>query len=185
MKVIFSRYRALKPWVACFKFALAYLEMFLEVGNARVPKRLHLFCKNGTEKHFASQWLSTSPNIMISFKFYVQTPSFIIFITLHLGKSHIHTVNTGQQAFWPTETASATASLFSGVDSILAELCSHLIWGMLKSLSTNVFSFKWLNTSWTLVTSGPNAIIDFLKGISRKDLQMTAIVMYQNQSKLR
>ena len=33
--------------------------------------------------NFASQWLSTSPNSMISFKLYVQTPFFSIFITLH------------------------------------------------------------------------------------------------------
>ena len=49
--------------------------------------------KNGTEKNFASQWLSISPNSMISFKFYVQTPFFSTFITLHLGKGHIQAVN--------------------------------------------------------------------------------------------
>ena len=55
--------------------------------------------KNGTEKNFASQWLSIiSPNSMISFKFYVQTPFFSTFITLHLGKGHIQPVN---RAFWP------------------------------------------------------------------------------------
>ena len=30
---------------------------------------------------------------MISFKFYVQTPFFSTFITLHLGKGHIQAVN--------------------------------------------------------------------------------------------
>ena len=30
--------------------------------------------KNGTEKDLASQWISTSPKSMISFKFYVKTP---------------------------------------------------------------------------------------------------------------
>ena len=68
--------------------------------------------KNGTQKNFASQWLSISPNSMTSFKFYVQMPFFSTFITLHLGKGHIQTVNrhSGQ-------TSSATASLFNGVDS--------------------------------------------------------------------
>ena len=51
------------------------------------PKSLINSTKNGTEKNVASQWLSISPNSMISFKFYVyvQTPSFSTFITLHLG----------------------------------------------------------------------------------------------------
>ena len=53
------------------------------------PKSLINSTKNGTEKNFASQWLSISPNSMISFKFYVQTPFFSTFITLHLGKGHI------------------------------------------------------------------------------------------------
>ena len=42
--------------------------------------------KNGTEKNFASQWLSISPNNMISFKF----STLQLFI---LGKCHIQTVN--------------------------------------------------------------------------------------------
>ena len=64
--------------------------MFLDIGNARVPQKTSLILqKNGTEKHFAS----ISPNNMISFKFYVQTPFFSTFITLHLGKGHIQTVN--------------------------------------------------------------------------------------------
>ena len=49
--------------------------------------------KNGIEKDFVSQLLSISPNSMISFKFYVKTPFFNTFITLHLDKSHIYTVN--------------------------------------------------------------------------------------------
>ena len=53
------------------------------------PKSLINSTKNGTEKNFTSQWLSISPNSMISFKFYVQTPFFSTFITLHLGKGHI------------------------------------------------------------------------------------------------
>ena len=57
------------------------------------PKSLSNSTKNGTEKTFASQWLSISPNSMISFKFYVQTPFFSTFVTLHLGKGHIQTVN--------------------------------------------------------------------------------------------
>ena len=71
-----------EPWRdAC------YLQMFLDIGNARVLKRPHS-TKKWCEKNFASQWLS-----MISFKFYVQTPFFSTFITLHLGKGHIQTVN--------------------------------------------------------------------------------------------
>ena len=57
------------------------------------PKSLINSTKNGTEQDFTSQWLSTSPNNMISFKFYVNMPFFNIFTTLHLGKGHIHTVN--------------------------------------------------------------------------------------------
>ena len=57
------------------------------------PKSLINSTKNGTEKNFASQWLSISPTSMISFKFYVQTPFFSTFITLHLGKGHIQAVN--------------------------------------------------------------------------------------------
>ena len=57
------------------------------------PKSLINSTKNGTEKKIASQWLSISPNSMISFKFYVQTPFFSTFITLHLGKGHIQAVN--------------------------------------------------------------------------------------------
>ena len=49
--------------------------------------------KNGTEKHFASQWLSTSLLSMIGFKFHVETPFFNIFINVYLGKGHIHTIN--------------------------------------------------------------------------------------------
>ena len=67
--------------------------MFLDIGNARVQKSLINSTKNGTEKNFASEWLSISPNSMISFKFYVQTPFFSTFITLHLGKGHIQAVN--------------------------------------------------------------------------------------------
>ena len=80
---------------------------------------MHAFLKNlinstenGRETNFASQWFRIGPNSMISFKFYVQTPFFSTFITLHLGKGHIQT-STGILA----QTASATASLFSGVDS--------------------------------------------------------------------
>ena len=49
--------------------------------------------KNGTETYFPSQWLSVSPNTMISFKLYVKMPFFNTYITLHLGKGHIQTVN--------------------------------------------------------------------------------------------
>ena len=49
---------------------------------------------------------------MIGFKFYVQTPFFSTFISPHLGKGHIQSVNRY------SGPASATASLFSGVDSI-------------------------------------------------------------------
>ena len=76
------------------------------------PKSLINSTKNGTEKNFASQWLSISPNSMISVKFYVQTPFFSTFITLHLGKG-LFRLSTGILA----QAASATASLFSGVDS--------------------------------------------------------------------
>ena len=58
------------------------------------PESLINSTNNGTEKNFASQWLSISPNSMIfSFKFYVQMLFFSTFITLHLGKGHIQTVN--------------------------------------------------------------------------------------------
>ena len=67
--------------------------MFVGIGNARVPKKTHNCTKNGTEKKFASQWLSICPNSMISSKFYVETPCFSTFITLRLGKGHIQTVN--------------------------------------------------------------------------------------------
>ena len=50
------------------------------------PKSLINSTKNGIEKNFASQWLSTSPNIMINLKSYVKMPFFNIFIILHLGK---------------------------------------------------------------------------------------------------
>ena len=80
------------------------------------PKSLINSTKNGTEKIFASQWLIIiSPNSMISFKFYVQTPFFSTFITLHLGKGHIQTVNR----YSGPDGASATVSLFSGVDSYI------------------------------------------------------------------
>ena len=57
------------------------------------PKSLINSTKNGTDKSFTTQWLSFSPNSMISFKFYVKTLLFNIFITLHLGKGHIQAVN--------------------------------------------------------------------------------------------
>ena len=70
------------------------------------------------EKTFASQWLSISPNSMISFKFYVQTPFFGTFITLHLGNGHIQTVN-GHSG----PGGVCYGQLFSGVDSeVLLEL---------------------------------------------------------------
>ena len=76
-------FRDTEPWRdACFKRVLAYLEIFLEIGNTRVPKSLINSTKNGTEKNFA-----------LSFKFYVQTLFFSTFITLHLGKGHIQTIN--------------------------------------------------------------------------------------------
>ena len=83
--------------------------MFLEVGNARVPKKPLQFYKYGTETNFASQWLSTSRNSIISFKFYVQAPFFSIFITFHLDIRVIFEQSIGILAL----TASATASLFS------------------------------------------------------------------------
>ena len=67
--------------------------MFLEVGNARFPIKHHQFYKKWYRKIFASQWPRTSPNSMISFKSYVQTPLFINFITLRLGEGHTRTVN--------------------------------------------------------------------------------------------
>ena len=57
------------------------------------PKSLINSTKSGTEKNYANQWLITSPNSMISFKFYVKTPFFSIFVTPYLGKGHIPTVN--------------------------------------------------------------------------------------------
>ena len=38
MKAIFLKIQSLKM-DACFKLVLTYLEVFLEVGNARVPKK--------------------------------------------------------------------------------------------------------------------------------------------------
>ena len=68
--------------------------MSLEIGNAHVPqKKLHS-AKNGTEKKFCQSVAYITSNSMISFKFYVQTPFFSTFITLHLGKGHIQTVNS-------------------------------------------------------------------------------------------
>ena len=69
------------------------------------PKSLINSTKNGAENNFASQWPSISPNSMISFKFYVQTPFDSTYMTLP---------STDILA----QTACATASLFSGVDSI-------------------------------------------------------------------
>ena len=87
MKAILSRYRA-------FKRVPAYLEMFLEVGNARVSKQSQSFYKKMVQrKKIASQWFSISPNSMITFKFYVQTPFFSTFITLYLGTGHIQTLD--------------------------------------------------------------------------------------------
>ena len=57
------------------------------------PKSLINSTKNGTEKNFASQWLSISQNSMIIFKCYKQMPFVSTFITLHLDKGHIQTVN--------------------------------------------------------------------------------------------
>ena len=74
------------------------LNAYLPILNCFLKLAMHAFSKasfykNGTEENFASQWLSTSPNSMIGFKFYVQTPFFSTFITPHLGKGHIRTVN--------------------------------------------------------------------------------------------
>ena len=63
--------------------------MFLEVGNTSIPKNVINTTKNGTDKSFTTQWLSTSPNSIS----YVKTLLFSIFITLHLGKGHIQAVN--------------------------------------------------------------------------------------------
>ena len=54
------------------------------------PKSLINSTKNGRDKGFATQWLSTSRNSMISFKFYVKKPFFNIFIALYLGKGNRH-----------------------------------------------------------------------------------------------
>ena len=71
----------------------AYLKMFLEVGSACIPKEPHYSTKNGTMKDSANQWLSTYPKSIISFKFNVKILFFNVFITLHLGKGHIQTIN--------------------------------------------------------------------------------------------
>ena len=74
----------------------AYLPIskcFWKLAMHAFPKSLINSTKNGLVKFFANQWLSISPNSMISFKFYVQTPFFSTFITLNLGKGHIQTVN--------------------------------------------------------------------------------------------
>ena len=81
------------------------------------PKSLINSSKNGAKKNVASQWLSISPSSMISFKFYVQMPFFSTLITLHLGNG-LFRASTGTLA----QTASATVSLFSGVDSVKGEL---------------------------------------------------------------
>ena len=92
MKAVFFEIQSLEE-IHALKLKLAYLEMFLEVGNARIPRKPHQSYQIGSEKAFASQWLSTSPNSMISFKFYVKTLFFNIVITLHLGKGQMKTVN--------------------------------------------------------------------------------------------
>ena len=81
-------FRDAEPWYrdVCFKRTRADLEMFLEVGNACVPKT-HDSTKNG--ERF---WLSFSPKSVIGFKLYVKTPFFNIFVTLYLGKGHIQTI---------------------------------------------------------------------------------------------
>ena len=64
------------------------------VANGRIPKKPHQFYKKWYRETFcqlvASYWSKYST---ISFKFYVQTPFFSIFITPHLCKCHIRTVN--------------------------------------------------------------------------------------------
>ena len=102
------------------------------------PKSLINSTKSGTEKDFASQWLSISPNSMISFKFYVQTPFFSTFITLHLGKGHIQTVNRHSAP----DGASATASLFSGVDSNGIVICAVMQNKRIKILTEAGENFK-------------------------------------------
>ena len=76
------------------------------------PKGLNNSIKNGTDKGFASQ-CSISPNSMISFKLYVKMQFLNIFVTIHLGKGHVHSCSSG------TLMESATPSLFSGVDSYI------------------------------------------------------------------
>ena len=71
---------------------LPILKCFKKLAMYAHPKPLINSTKNGTEKDFASQWLSASPNSMISFKLYVQTPFFNIFITV-LGKGPIQTID--------------------------------------------------------------------------------------------
>ena len=116
MKAIFSRYVQSLEEIHALNAYLPLSKCFQKLAMHAFPKSLINSTKNGTEKNFASQWLSISPNSMISFKFYVQTPFFSTFITLHLGKGHIFRPSTGILA----QTACATASLFSGVDSIPA-----------------------------------------------------------------
>ena len=105
------------------------------------PKSLINSTKNGTEKNFVNQWLSISPNSMISFKFYVQTPFFSTFITLHLGKGHIQTVNRysgpdgvcyGQFIYW--------CGLWSAL--YIRTVFSSKLWG-LSVLVGQLSTWKW------------------------------------------
>ena len=92
-EAIFSRYGALKRRILQTRTCLSRNVSKSWQCTHSLKTSLILPKKNGTEKHFAIQWLSTSPNSTFSFKFYVQTPFVSIFITPHLGKGHIRTVN--------------------------------------------------------------------------------------------
>ena len=78
----------------------------------------------GTEKKIANKQLSTGPNSMISFKFYVKMSFFKIFITLHLGKGHIQAVTRHSGPESGPLTASARP-MASGVDSYVLLLMQY------------------------------------------------------------
>ena len=69
---------------------------FLKLALHVFPNRLIYSTKNSSGNGFATQWLGTSPKSMINLRFNVQRSVFIIFVTLHLGKSY----SARQQAFW-------------------------------------------------------------------------------------
>ena len=88
------------------------MEMFLKVGVHAFPKNLINSTKNDIEQEFSTQWLSFRRRSTINFKFNTKMPFFHISVTFHLEKGHNQSV-TGILV----QTTSATASLFSGVNS--------------------------------------------------------------------